>query len=147
MSTGEDIAAHSVGTRFAASAEQGTEPPEAVSRATHTDIPGNWVVELSWNDISTGDCTMIQIIVYVYEDGTIYFVSQVGTTSPGDVWIIRWIQFYDNQGSPVGEPVGKHDGPRMDGAHTFDFAFWDAIPGVTPTSVTQIAKATIQNHC
>jgi len=144
LSTGEDISSDSVGVRLYDPTEKADKPHKTDDGAPY---PENWIISLTWDDIHTGDCTMLAPQVSIYADATIYFASEVATSSSGDVWIIQWIQFYDAQGIPVGEPIGKHDGPRMDDNQDYGFSFWDVIPGVTPTSVTQIAKATIQNHC
>jgi hypothetical protein len=144
LSTGEDISTDSVDIRLNDSTEKADKLKKTDGDAP---FPSNWVTALTWDDIHTGDCTMLAPQLYVYADSTIYFASEVATSSSGDLWIIQWIQFYDVQGIPVGEPIGKHDGPRMDDNQDYGFSFWDTIPGVTPTSITQIAKATIQSHC
>jgi hypothetical protein len=86
--------------------------------------------------------------IWIYPDAQIVFQAYTLTSSSGDVWIIRGIQFLDGEGNRVGGPVGQHDGMTMAWEDNwYNFAFWDTIPGVAPESVVQIRSASITSHC
>lgn len=110
--------------------------------------PDGWIYWLSWGTIYAGDCRMEGAIVHVYPDGMIYFQAATISSSSGDVWIIRGIQFHDGYSNPIGWSIPRHDGMAMawEGSE-YPFSFWDQIPAAAPSAVAQIRKATMTSHC
>jgi hypothetical protein len=111
--------------------------------------PVGWIYWMSWDTITVGDCRMEGARLYLYPDGMIFFLASTFSSSSGDVWLIKGIQFLDRPGgNPIGHPIPQHDGMNMawEGSE-YPFVFWDAIPGVTPTGVAQIRSALMYSHC
>ena len=110
--------------------------------------PSGWILNFVWNPISKGDCTMYDAAVYIYPDGQVYFFAYTKTSSDDDVWIINYMQFFDANGSQIGQAIGKHDGQNMAfSGYSYPFAFWDAIPGALPEAITRIHTVSINNRC
>jgi hypothetical protein len=86
--------------------------------------------------------------LYLYPDAMIFFQASTISSSSGDVWLIRKIQFLDQFGHPVGHPLAQHDGMNMawEGPE-YPIVFWDAIPGVNASGAAQIRSATMTYHC
>jgi hypothetical protein len=82
------------------------------------------------------------------EGAILHFQASTFTSSSGDVWLIRGIQFFDELLLPVGHQLPQHNGTEMawEGSE-YPIFFWDAIPGITPFGVAQIRHATMYNHC
>jgi len=110
--------------------------------------PAGWIYWMSWNDINVGDCTLEGALLYLYPDGMIFFQASTTSSSSGDVWLIKSIQFFDQFDHPVGDPIGQHDGMNMawEGSE-YPLVFWDAIPAVNPSGAAQIRSASMTNHC
>jgi hypothetical protein len=111
-------------------------------------VPPGWIRWMSWNTIRVGDCTMEGAKLYVYPDGMVFFQASTSSSSSGDVWLIREIQFLDQFNHPVGRPLPQHNGMNMawEGSE-YPLVFWDAIPGVTASGAAQIRSASMTNHC
>ena len=63
MSTGEDISSDSVGVRLYDPTEKADKPHKTDDGAPY---PENWIISLTWDDIHTGDCTMLAPQVSIY---------------------------------------------------------------------------------
>jgi hypothetical protein len=110
--------------------------------------PDGWIYWMSWGTIRAGDCRMEGAKLHLYPDGMIFFQASTVSSSSGDVWLIKSIQFLDGNNYPVGHPIPQHNGMNMawEGSE-YPLVFWDAIPGVTPAGAAQIRSATMTNHC
>jgi hypothetical protein len=119
-----------------------------MARSVFITPPDGWIRWMSWDTIYAGDCRMEGAIIYLYPDGMIFFQASTFSSSSGDVWLIKGIQFLDDYTNPVGQPIPQHDGMTMawEGSE-YPLVFWDAIPGVTPYGAAQIRSATITSHC
>jgi hypothetical protein len=132
----------------AGSLNDGVEEPSPKGRYILAAPPG-WIRWMSWGPIGAGDCTMTNAIVYLYQDGMIFFQANTrSSANSDDVWLLKSMQFFDQWGTPVGDPVPQHDGMTMAWPNTdYPFSFWDAIPGVNPSGAAQIRKASMNCHC
>ncbi|MEU6659969.1 hypothetical protein [Streptomyces sp. NPDC046821] len=122
-------------------------PPMVRSHVMYS-VPDGWIYWMSWNDIRVGDCTMQRPLLYLYPDGMVFFQATTSSSSSGDVWLMKALQFYDGMNEPIGHPIPQHDGMTMawEGSQ-YPFVFWDAIPGVAPSGAAQIRSAAMTNHC
>jgi hypothetical protein len=110
--------------------------------------PDGWIYWMSWNTIRAGDCRMEGAKLNLYPDGMIFFQAVTVTSSDGDVWLMKGLQFYDQFQNPVGRPLPQHNGMNMAWAGSeYELVFWDAIPGVGPSGAAQIRHAAMTNHC
>jgi hypothetical protein len=91
---------------------------------------------------------MLSPLLYLYPDAMVFFQASTVSSSSGDVWLMKGIQFYNGSHQPVGHPIPQHNGMNMawEGSE-YPLVFWDAIPGVTPSGAAQIRSATMTNHC
>lgn len=110
--------------------------------------PDGWIYWMSWNTIYVGDCRMLGAILYLYPDAMVFFQASTVSSSSGDVWLMKALQFYNQFNQPVGYPIPQHNGMNMawEGSE-YPLVFWAAIPGVGPTGAAQIRSATMTNHC
>jgi hypothetical protein len=119
-----------------------------IPRSVVYSPPDGWIYWMSWGNIFAGDCRLEGAKLHLYPDGMIFFQATSITSSSGDVWLIKSIQFFDGFHNPVGQPLAQHNGMTMAWAGSeYPLVFWDAIPGVTPSGAATIRHATMTNHC
>jgi len=111
-------------------------------------VPDGWIRWMSWGDIHAGDCRMSGALLHLYPDANVHFQAHTSSSSSGDVWLMKGLQFYDQFHHPVGYPIPQHNGMNMawEGSE-YPLIFWAAIPGVSPSGAAQITTATMTNHC
>jgi hypothetical protein len=94
-----------------------------------------------------GSCTMSNIALFLYSDGTFAFQSFVSSDNEGDVWLVQNMTFFEGT-SQIGETLPQFDSPRTP-AHAAPvlFLFRTLLPGVTPELAAKIDNITWDNHC
>lgn len=135
--------------QFAANADVASLYMEPVQRS-HVIYPAppGWIYWMTWGTLRAGDGRMEGAKLYLYPDAMIFFQASTISSSSGDVWLIKKIQFLDQFGHPVGHPLPQHNGMNMAWAGSeYPIIFWDAIPGVNAWGAAQIRSATMTFHC
>jgi hypothetical protein len=116
-------------------------------------IPPNWIRMWSWPTINLpcgGACHLSGTQVYLYPDGTFYFMAWFNGNDEGDSWVVRGLHFLDAGNNPVGGPYPDQESPKVGIWRSDDsqwFQFSGRCAGVTDVNAPTIRYVSWVDHC